>query len=110
MIVTKKSLPRRTFLRGMGVTMALPFLDAMMPALSARQNGCGAVRRMGSSTFEWDDPADVGARYNGRGFELSPILTRCPCAKHLVVLSGWPHGGRLTRLATAITHVPPQSG
>src|SRR5215510_2964622 len=34
MIVTKKSLPRRTFLRGMGVTMALPLLDAMTPALS----------------------------------------------------------------------------
>ena len=35
MIVMKKSLPRRTFLRGMGVTMALPLLDAMTPALSA---------------------------------------------------------------------------
>jgi len=35
MIVTKKSLPRRAFLRGMGVTMALPLLDAMTPALSA---------------------------------------------------------------------------
>ena len=36
MIITKRALPRRTFLRGMGVTMALPFLDAMVPALSAR--------------------------------------------------------------------------
>ena len=35
MIITKKSLPRRTFLRGMGVTLALPLLDAMTPALSA---------------------------------------------------------------------------
>jgi hypothetical protein len=35
MIVTKKSLPRRAFLRGMGTTMALPLLDAMTPALSA---------------------------------------------------------------------------
>jgi Protein of unknown function (DUF1552) len=34
MIVTKKSLPRRTFLRGMGVTLALPLLDAMTPAMS----------------------------------------------------------------------------
>ena len=32
MIITKKHLPRRTFLRGMGVTLALPFLDAMAPA------------------------------------------------------------------------------
>ncbi|MBO0799018.1 MAG: DUF1552 domain-containing protein, partial [Blastocatellia bacterium] len=35
MFVTKKSLPRRTFLRGMGVTLALPLLDAMTPALAA---------------------------------------------------------------------------
>jgi hypothetical protein len=35
MILTKKALPRRAFLRGMGVTMALPLLDAMTPALSA---------------------------------------------------------------------------
>lgn len=32
MFVTKKHIPRRTFLRGMGVTMALPLLDAMLPA------------------------------------------------------------------------------
>ncbi|HEX4949359.1 MAG TPA: DUF1552 domain-containing protein [Blastocatellia bacterium] len=34
MIIEKKSLPRRTFLRGMGVTLALPMLDAMTPALA----------------------------------------------------------------------------
>ena len=36
MFVAKKALPRRTFLRAMGTTIALPFLDAMVPALSAR--------------------------------------------------------------------------
>ena len=36
MIITKRALARRTFLRGMGATVALPFLDAMVPALSAR--------------------------------------------------------------------------
>lgn len=35
MILTKKALPRRAFLRGLGVTMALPLLDAMTPALAA---------------------------------------------------------------------------
>jgi len=35
MIITKKALPRRTFLRGMGVSLALPLLDAMVPALTA---------------------------------------------------------------------------
>ena len=35
MIITKKALPRRTLLRGLGATIALPFLDAMAPALAA---------------------------------------------------------------------------
>ena len=35
MVVTKKALPRRTVLRGMGITLGLPLLDAMVPALSA---------------------------------------------------------------------------
>ena len=32
MFITKKHIPRRTFLRGVGVTMALPFLESMLPA------------------------------------------------------------------------------
>ena len=35
MIVTKKALPRRTFLRGMGTAVALPLLDAMVPPMTA---------------------------------------------------------------------------
>ena len=35
MIVTKKAIPRRTVLRGLGATLALPLLDSMVPALSA---------------------------------------------------------------------------
>ena len=35
MFITKKALPRRTFLRGMGAALALPLLDSMVPALSA---------------------------------------------------------------------------
>ena len=35
MIITKKALPRRTFLRGMGATLALPLLDAMVPSMTA---------------------------------------------------------------------------
>ena len=34
-LIIGKHLPRRRFLRGMGVTVALPFLDSMVPALSA---------------------------------------------------------------------------
>jgi hypothetical protein len=94
MIVTKKSLPRRTFLRGMGVTVALPFLDAMVPALSAlAETPARPVRRLGfiyipNGTIQsmWV-PATTGA-----GFELSPILSPlAPIRDQLVVLSGLAH-------------------
>src|SRR5947207_8106081 len=39
MIITKKHLSRRTFLRGAGAAVALPFLHAMTPALSAQSKG-----------------------------------------------------------------------
>ena len=35
MFITKMALPRRTFLRGLGTTLALPFLDAMVPAFAS---------------------------------------------------------------------------
>jgi len=50
MIISKLSLPRRTFLRGVGATVALPFLDAMVPALSALSKtptAAAPVRRLG---------------------------------------------------------------
>jgi hypothetical protein len=47
MIVTKMSLPRRTFLRGVGATMALPLLDAMVPALSALRAAAQPAPRLG---------------------------------------------------------------
>ena len=47
MIVTKKYLPRRTFLRGMGATLALPLLDGMVPAFAAmRDSAATPVRRL----------------------------------------------------------------
>ena len=42
-ILTDKPLPRRTFVRGMGATVALPFLDAMLPASSFGLRRTGAV-------------------------------------------------------------------
>jgi hypothetical protein len=44
MFITRRSLPRRTFLRGMGTAVALPFLDAMTPALARAQNAKAPVR------------------------------------------------------------------
>ena len=48
MLITKKHLPRRTFLRGAGTVLALPLLDAMVPALRAeRLTAAAPVRRLG---------------------------------------------------------------
>jgi hypothetical protein len=48
MIITKKALPRRTFLRGMGATLALPLLDAMVPSMTAlAKTPAEPVRRLG---------------------------------------------------------------
>src|SRR5262245_59337400 len=93
MIITKMALPRRTFLRGMGAALALPLLDAMVPALSAATQSA-APKRLG---FIYGSPngviqkafvpATVGAE-----FELSPILTPlAPVKDHLLVLSGLAH-------------------
>ena len=48
MILTKKALPRRTFLRGMGAAIALPLLDAMVPSMTAwAKTAAKPVRRLG---------------------------------------------------------------
>ncbi len=48
MIITKKALPRRTFLRGVGAGLALPLLDAMVPSMTAlARTPAEPVRRLG---------------------------------------------------------------
>ncbi|MDA1370785.1 MAG: DUF1552 domain-containing protein [Proteobacteria bacterium] len=47
MIITKKALPRRTFLRGLGAAVALPMLDAMVPALAQSGSAAEVTRRLG---------------------------------------------------------------
>ena len=44
MFITRQALPRRTFLRGLGTAVALPFLDAMTPALARAQSRKAPVR------------------------------------------------------------------
>jgi hypothetical protein len=44
MFITKMSLPRRTFLRGVGVAMGLPLLEAMVPALTATAKTAAAPK------------------------------------------------------------------
>ena len=51
MIITKKSIPRRMMLRGIGASLALPLLDGMAPAATPlRKTAAKPVRRLGSST------------------------------------------------------------
>jgi hypothetical protein len=77
MIVTRKSLPRRTFLRGVGTALSLPLLDAMVPAMTAlAATPAAPVRRlgfvyipMGAIQKEWI-PAQTG-----QITALSPILS-----------------------------------
>lgn len=94
MFITKRGLPRRTFLRGVGATIALPFLDAMVPALTALQRSPGRpARRVGfiyipNGTIQnmWV-PAKTGSE-----FEMSPILSPlAPLREHVAVLSGLAH-------------------
>ena len=72
MIITKLALPRRTFLRGMGATIALPFLDAMVPALRAQSKGVPRFAAVyignGANMAQWTPATD------GANFEMSPIL------------------------------------
>ena len=97
MFITRKSLPRRTVLRGMGATLALPLLDAMAPALTAAAR---PVRRAGFVYVPNGAVIDEAAhgvdawspRGAGADFELSPILKPlAPVRDQLVVLSGLDH-------------------
>lgn len=88
MIVTKKALPRRTFLRGLGVTLALPVLDAMTPALA--QQPTKAPVRLGfvyvPNGIIMDKWRPVGI---GANFQFAPIMKPLePFRDHLLVLSG----------------------
>lgn len=85
-----KSLPRRTLLRGLGATLALPFLDAMSPAGLARASSSKSVHRFQSfyvpngMAMEFWTPATEGP-----GFALTPILEPlAPFRDQLIVLSG----------------------
>src|SRR5678815_3394546 len=77
MIITKKALPRRTFLRGVGATLALPLLDAMVPAMTVQAATSAApVKRlcfvyipMGCDLPRWTPPS------KDRLDKLSPILS-----------------------------------
>jgi hypothetical protein len=110
MVITKMSLPRRTFLRGVGATLALPMLDSMVSAMArtpvnpARRFGVVYVPN-GMVMPNWT-PKTVGA-----GFEITPTLKPLePFRDQLLVLTGLhgvpgggAHAGRSTAFLTGVT-------
>jgi len=91
MFISKKALSRRTFLKGAGTTLALPLLDAMVPALAAQS--LKPVPRLGFIYFangviqnQWT-PAETG-----RAWQLTPTLSPLDGIKdYLNVYSGLAH-------------------
>ena len=91
MIITKKCLPRRTVLRGLGASLALPLLDGMVPAFAAiRNTAANPPRRLGvvyvpnGMAMPYWTPEAVGNR-----FELTPILAPLDrFREQLLVISG----------------------
>jgi hypothetical protein len=94
MFVTKKHLPRRTFLKGVGVSLALPLLDSMIPARTLLAETAGKpLSRLGfvyvphGAIMDRWTPATEGA-----GFEFTPILEPLePYRDRLNVVSGLGH-------------------
>ena len=97
-ILTGKHLPRRTFLRGMGATVALPFLEAMVPARKAfgapetdrtrlicieMVHGAAGSTKWGATQHLWSPAAE------GRDFDLGPTALSSlePYQKYLTIVS-----------------------
>src|SRR5687767_13513104 len=110
--LTGKSLPRRTVLRGLGATLALPLLDAMFPAslyprlAPARAHRFQAIYVPNGMAMEYWLPSVVG-----RDFELTPVLEPMAAYREqMLVLSGinasWNqiHAGATGSFLTGATH------
>ena len=90
MFITKKSLPRRTILRGLGAAVSLPLLDAMFPALTPMAKAAatpsirfGAIYFPNGAIMQQFTPKTFGT-----GFEFTPILKPFePYKDNLVVVT-----------------------
>ena len=114
MIVAKKSIPRRTVLRGLGAAVALPFLDSMVPAFAdIRTSAANPVRRFGVVYV----PNGMAMKHftpeaEGVGFETTRLLKPIEAFKDqmhvLTGLNGVPsnagvHASAATRFLTGVT-------
>ena len=116
MVVTKKALPRRAILKGFGAGLALPLLDAMVPALTPTvKTAALPVRRFGVVFVPHGErPGFWDPRASGTGWELSPILQPMavfkpymtvvsqldnPLDGHATTVAGWLSGSIIKRTA-----------
>jgi hypothetical protein len=94
MFIAKKHLPRRTFLRGMGATVALPLLDAMLPASTALANTAAAPTTR--YTFVHLPHGAIMGQFTpktvGKDFGFTPILAPFePYRSYMTVISNLDH-------------------
>jgi len=121
--VTKKSIPRRTFLQGMGCAVALPLLESMVPALTAAP---GSIKRYGVVFVPHGErPGYWTPKTLGTDFQFAPIMKPLePFRNWMTVVSnvdnpesghpesvagwatashlGWKAEGGLTKLAVSL--------
>ena len=110
MFITKLSLPRRTFLRGMGVTLALPLLESMVPALTATaKTAANPQRRFGAIFVPLGErPGYWTPKAAGANFEFTPILKPLEAFRdHVTIVSELcdPLDGHATTVAAWLSGV-----
>ena len=80
MVITKLALPRRTFIRGIGATVALPFLDAMVPAMRAQAKAAPRFTAIycgnGANMFDWTLQRRRGLHDVAKSMPLEPFRDR----------------------------------
>src|SRR5438034_8982431 len=88
MFITKKHIPRRTFLRGAGVTLALPLLESMVPALRPLRLTAAAPpkRFVGIWHPHGAAPGYWSPLQEGKDFAFSFITKPLETFRHRVVL------------------------
>lgn len=98
MIVTKKKLPRRTLLRGMGATLALPLLDAMIPAMTASSATPARVKcrlgyiymPMGCDHTRWIPPGNDLSTLSPSLQSLAPFVDQLTVITNMELKNAYP--------------------
>jgi len=106
MFITKKHLNRRTVLRGLGVSLALPLLDAMIPAATAIAKTAAAARpRVGFVYFPHGAVMDQWTpKAQGANFDFPQIIAPLkPYQKYLTIVSGLENKAAIAAPVHAIT-------